>query len=188
MEELADAPEVDEGLQRVVDYYEAAGPDYAAWSPAFNMHFGYWRAGLSPWRLAPMLEQMNAEVAARLRLPADRAARVLDMGCGFGEVARSIARRHAKVEVTGLTITPTQVTRGNRMTAAAGLERRVRVVHADYTRAPVGDPLVSAPTASSVFRHSRPSRSRETARSPIGRAELAIRSRCDLTLSLVYNS
>lgn len=26
-------------------YYSEAGPDYAAWSPEFNMHFGYFRAG-----------------------------------------------------------------------------------------------------------------------------------------------
>ena len=24
-------------------YYQEAGPDYAAWSPNFNMHFGYFR-------------------------------------------------------------------------------------------------------------------------------------------------
>ena len=27
-------------------YYSEAGPDYAAWSREFNMHFGYYRAGI----------------------------------------------------------------------------------------------------------------------------------------------
>jgi hypothetical protein len=29
-------------------YYEEAGPDYAAWSPYFNMHFGYFHWGHEP--------------------------------------------------------------------------------------------------------------------------------------------
>src|SRR5258708_38988724 len=49
-------------------YYSEAGPDYAAWSREFNMHFGYYRAGLNPLHRESMLEQMNAEVLARLHL------------------------------------------------------------------------------------------------------------------------
>ena len=29
-------------------YYEEAGPDYATWSPNFNMHFGFFRRGMNP--------------------------------------------------------------------------------------------------------------------------------------------
>ena len=31
----------------IEEYYSEAGPDYAAWSPEFNMHFGCYRAGSS---------------------------------------------------------------------------------------------------------------------------------------------
>ena len=31
----------DAGSDSFQRYYEEAGPDYAAWSPEFNMHFGY---------------------------------------------------------------------------------------------------------------------------------------------------
>jgi hypothetical protein len=37
------APQI--GLEQ---YYSEAGPDYAAWSREFNMHFGYYRAGANP--------------------------------------------------------------------------------------------------------------------------------------------
>jgi len=37
-------------------YYREAGPDYAAWSREFNMHFGYYRAGANPLRRETMLE------------------------------------------------------------------------------------------------------------------------------------
>jgi hypothetical protein len=43
-------------------YYSEAGPDYAAWSREFNMHFGY-SAGSNPLHR----EVMNAEVLARLQ-------------------------------------------------------------------------------------------------------------------------
>ena len=145
---------VDAPLQRVIDYYEVAGPDYAAWSPEFNMHFGYYRWGMNPWRLAPMLEQMNAEVLARLGLP-DGPVRVLDMGCGLGEAARYVARRRADAEVTALTIAPSQAQRGNRMTAAAGLARRVSIVHADYTRSPVASGSQDGAYAIESFCHAR---------------------------------
>src|SRR5256885_13428851 len=49
-------------------YYSEAGPDYEAWSREFNMHFGYYRVGANPLRREAMLEQMNAEVRARLQL------------------------------------------------------------------------------------------------------------------------
>jgi len=52
-------------------YYTEAGPDYAAWSPNFNMHFGYFRSGLNPFRLEPMLEEMNREIRLRLYLDRD---------------------------------------------------------------------------------------------------------------------
>jgi len=145
---------VDAPLQRVIDYYEVAGPDYEAWSPEFNMHFGYYRWGMNPWRLAPMLEQMNAEVLARLGLP-DGPVRVLDMGCGLGEAARYVARRRADAEVTALTIAPSQAQRGNRMTASAGLTRRVQIFHADYTRAPVASGSQDGAYAIESFCHAR---------------------------------
>ena len=40
-------------------YYEEAGPDYAAWSPHFSMHFGFFRRGINPLNREAMLEQMN---------------------------------------------------------------------------------------------------------------------------------
>src|ERR1700694_883525 len=69
-------------------YYSEAGPDYAAWSREFNMHFGYYRAGINPLRRETMLEQMNAEVLARLKVEGIAEPRLLDLGCGFGATVR----------------------------------------------------------------------------------------------------
>src|SRR5260370_187978 len=55
-------------LESLVRYYPEAGPDYASWSPNFNMHFGYWTWGVNPLNREAMLERANAEVARRLDL------------------------------------------------------------------------------------------------------------------------
>jgi MPBQ/MSBQ methyltransferase len=92
-------------------YYEEAGPDYAAWSPHFNMHFGFFRLGMNPFNREAMLEQMNSEVLDRLRLSGDH-PRVLDMGCGLGATLRSIARRIPFAHLHGITLVPWQLEQG----------------------------------------------------------------------------
>ena len=61
-------PVVDTRYDRLIAYYEEAGPDFAQWSAAFNMLFGYYRAGLNPFRREPMLSELNRQVLDRLIL------------------------------------------------------------------------------------------------------------------------
>ena len=51
----------------VVEYYTDTGMDYRTWSARFNMHFGYWRRGLNPFRREPMLEEMNRQVVSTVQ-------------------------------------------------------------------------------------------------------------------------
>jgi SAM-dependent methyltransferase len=113
-------------------YYSEAGPDYAAWSREFNMHFGYYRAGSNPLHREAMLEQMNAEVLARLQLGASEEPRLLDLGCGLGATLRSIARRLPRALLLGLTRVPWQVERARALNETAGCSERVRVMEGDY--------------------------------------------------------
>jgi len=113
-------------------YYADAGPDYAAWSPSFNMHFGYFRRGLNPFRLEPMLEQMNREILARLRLHHDQPADLLDMGCGVGATLRSLARQLPVANLTGITLVPWQIERGTQLNNESPHADRIRFVLGDY--------------------------------------------------------
>ena len=113
-------------------YYSEAGPDYAAWSPEFNMHFGYYRTGTNPLRRESMLEQMNVEVLAQLRLADNPEPMLLDLGCGLGATLRSFARRLRHARLLGLTRVPWQVERAHALNVAAGCEERVRVIQGDY--------------------------------------------------------
>lgn len=97
-----------ESFQR---YYEEAGPDYASWSPGFNMHFGFFRRGMNPFDREAMLEQMNLEVLDRLHVAGDR-PRLLDLGCGLGATLRSFARRLPSADLHGITIVPWQLEHG----------------------------------------------------------------------------
>jgi cyclopropane fatty-acyl-phospholipid synthase-like methyltransferase len=113
-------------------YYSEAGPDYAAWSPEFNMHFGYFRAGANPLNREAMLEQMNAEVLARLQPARVAQPRLLDLGCGLGATLRSFGRRMPQARLVGLTRVPWQVERAQALNHAAGSGDRIRILEGDY--------------------------------------------------------
>lgn len=138
-------------------YYAEAGPDYAAWSPNFNMHFGYFRRGLNPFRLEPMLEQMNREVLLRLHLERDlpEPVRVLDMGCGVGATLRSFARRLPHAELTGITLVPWQIERGSELNLATEDASRIHMVLGDYehTAFPSGSFAAAYALESSCYAH-----------------------------------
>jgi SAM-dependent methyltransferase len=84
----------------LVTYYTEAGMDYRAWSRNFNMHFGFYRRGMSPLALESMLEEMSRQVFRRLDL--GDGMKVLDLGCGLGAPARALIQQHG-VAATAVT-------------------------------------------------------------------------------------
>jgi cyclopropane fatty-acyl-phospholipid synthase-like methyltransferase len=118
-------------------YYSEAGPDYAAWSREFNMHFGYYCLGANPLHREAMLEQMNAEVLSRLQLDGIPEPRLLDLGCGLGATLRSFARRLPDAKLTGLTRVPWQVEHARSLNDAAGCGEHVCIVQGDYEDTPL---------------------------------------------------
>jgi SAM-dependent methyltransferase len=114
------------------EYYSEAGPDYAAWSREFNMHFGYYRAGANPLRRESMLEQMNAEVLARLNVAGIEEPELLDLGCGLGATLRSFARRLPRSRLLGITRVAWQVEQARALNEAAGCGERARVIEGNY--------------------------------------------------------
>lgn len=113
-------------------YYSEAGPDYAAWSPEFNMHFGYYRAGANLFDREAMLEQMNAEVLTRLQLNGISGPQLLDLGCGLGATLRSFAHRLPDATLLGVTRVPWQVKQAQVLNEAAGCGQGIRVIEGDY--------------------------------------------------------
>lgn len=133
-------------------YYEEAGPDYAAWSPNFNMHFGFFRQGMNPFNREAMLEQMNLEILNRLHLataPRDEVkgdaerltpasstnvspAQILDMGCGLAATLRSLARHLPAAQLHGITLVPWQLEQGRHLNQSCPHGERITLALADY--------------------------------------------------------
>ena len=117
-------------------YYEEAGPDYAAWSPHFNMHFGFFRWGMNPLKREAMLEQMNKEILSRLHLNSEPSehvpARILDLGCGLGATLRSFAQRLPWADLHGITLVPWQLEQGRQLNQSCPEAERITLALADY--------------------------------------------------------
>ena len=127
------SPDPNVHYDRMIAYYEAAGPDFAQWSAAFNMHFGYYRSGLNPFRREPMLRELNQQVLDRLRLPPDHSGLIVDLGCGVGATLRDAAARFPSSDVCGITVVPWQVETGNAWNRKLGIYPRARLELRDYT-------------------------------------------------------
>ncbi|MEO7306417.1 MAG: methyltransferase domain-containing protein [Ferruginibacter sp.] len=132
----ATVPKVYSNIQ---DYYNIAGPDYEAWSPNFNMHFGYCKYFTDIFSLEKMLNRMNDEVLNRLQLPPGKAIKIADLGCGVGTVARHTAKKYADAHITGTTIVDYQVEKGNEFIEKEKLAGRVDLVKDNFEHSSFGD-------------------------------------------------
>lgn len=122
---------------RIVDYYEQTWIDYKLfWSnrKAHALHAGYWDE--TTRRHGQSLINMNKQVAEPLKLKPG--VRVLDAGCGVGGSSMWLAETYG-VEVVGLTLSPTQVKRGNKIAARRGLADLVSIQLGDYTETGLPD-------------------------------------------------
>jgi MPBQ/MSBQ methyltransferase len=117
---------------RLIAYYEGAGPDYGEWSADFNMHYGYYCAPLNPFRRDPMLNEMNRQVLDRLRLDPARHDFLVDLGCGVGATVRYAAGLFPAKRIVGITVVPWQVETGNAWNRRVGLHPRALLALDDY--------------------------------------------------------
>lgn len=119
------------------DYFTEVADDYRAWSPSYNMHFGFWRLGLNPLRREGMLIEMNRTVGRALRLDTATTTGprcVLDLGCGVGATSRTLVGDDPALHAVTVTNVPVQNGIAARLDARAGVADRVAHVEADYTR------------------------------------------------------
>jgi ubiquinone/menaquinone biosynthesis C-methylase UbiE len=132
-------------------YFSQTQDDYRRWSNNWNMHFGYWARGMNPFDREAMVERMNVEASDALALDPAAPAKIVDLGCGTGATARSIARRYKRVEITGVTIVHEQIQLGAKLNREAGLARRIGFVLSDYADTWLGDASQDAAIAIESF-------------------------------------
>ncbi len=134
-----DNSEQGSSTESVIEFYKEAGMDYLHWSKGSNMHLGFYRWGLNPFDREKMLEQLNLEVAARLRLNSTDAAFLIDLGCGMGAIARCVAKEYSKAIIKGVTISPSQVEIASAFNANEKLQDRIEIIEGNYTALPFED-------------------------------------------------
>src|SRR5262245_4747609 len=98
------APPAAPAAPSVVNYYRETTADYRAWSRNLNMHFGYWRWGLSLFDRERMIEEMTLQVLARLERGGHRVRRLADLGCGAGAPAAFVLRARPALRLDGMTL------------------------------------------------------------------------------------
>ncbi|BFM12160.1 hypothetical protein R50072_23130 [Simiduia litorea] len=118
----------------IINYYVEAGMDYEPWSRNYNMHFGYYRWGLNPFKLEAMLEQMNQEVLQRLQLNTEHKNHLIDLGCGVGSCARYCVENLTNTHVTGISIVPHQVEQAKARSANSRQRQQLDFQLMDYRR------------------------------------------------------
>lgn len=114
-------------------------------------HFGYYEPGQIRWAFTTAMRQMEDRLGRELALPAG--AKVLDAGCGVGNVARAMAARHG-LDVTGIDILDFNIAEAGRRSAKAGLSRRTHFQVADYHRLPFPDDSFDGLYTMETFVHS----------------------------------
>lgn len=139
VEDVLENPRQRSNTQRVIEFYEEAGIDYEHWSKGFNMHLGFYRRGLNPFKRERMLEQFNLEIAKRLQIDAKVKAFLIDLGCGAGAISRSIAKNYSNANIRGVTISPSQVEIATKLNALENLDRQIEILKSDYTAMPFED-------------------------------------------------
>ena len=117
----------------VVSYYRATTADYRAWSRKLNMHFGYWRRGISPFDRERMVDEMTAQVLARLERRDHRLSRLADLGCGAGAPAAFVLRARPALRLDGVTLLPEQVELARAAARRDGVGGRAAFHVMDYT-------------------------------------------------------
>jgi ubiquinone/menaquinone biosynthesis C-methylase UbiE len=128
--------EIEDYKKDVVSYYEDTGLDYGEWSRNFNMHFGYYRFPMNPFRREPMLEAMNQEAFHHLQL-GENDKLIYDLGCGLGAPSRSFAKMYPDKQIKGITIVPWQIEKANSLNPAEG--NMPEFVLGDFTQLPFAD-------------------------------------------------
>ena len=114
--------------QQVQNYYDIAGPDYAAWSSNFNMHFGYCRSFTDIFFLERMLRNMNNLVMEQLAIDPQRPSHIADLGCGVATVARHFASRLPMATIKAVTISNYQLHKGHALNMSNNLSDQIEMI------------------------------------------------------------
>lgn len=117
----------------VNSYYDLATLFYEwGWGPSFHFAFRYPQESF-----AEAIRRHEFYLASKLGLLTSH-SKLLDVGCGIGGPMRNLCW-FTGADITGLTLNPYQVERGNELCRDQGLSHRSRAVQGDFMDMPFAD-------------------------------------------------
>lgn len=116
-------------LEQVRRYYRSWESRLVYQALGGTKHYGYFAPGDRPWNVHGAMRRMEDLLAQNLRLLPR--ARVLDAGCGAGDVACRLAAVHG-LEVTGIDLRGDDVTEAERRALRRRLSSSVHFQQMDY--------------------------------------------------------
>ena len=120
----------------VILHNDSIATAYRYWSPSYNIHFGYWRWGASPFNREAMLEALNEVVFQSLTLPTTAPVRLLDAGCGTGATLRHLSKRLPQAELQGISLAPGLIELGKELNQHAQEFGRISLQKGDFQNMP----------------------------------------------------
>ncbi|MFW6724748.1 SAM-dependent methyltransferase [Streptomyces sp. MAR4 CNY-716] len=127
--------ETDISSEKVSEFYDQ-GTDVLVKMMGDNLHAGYWDEGDDSTTMEGAAERLTREMMRRLAPRAGQ--RILDVGCGVGGPALTLAAAE-QVNIVGITISRYQVHLATERIAGAGLSDRVRFEEVDVMSLPYED-------------------------------------------------
>ena len=126
-----------DAVERAEEYYDSAESDafYKTIWGGEDIHIGLYRSESET--IADASRRTVEEMAKRIQVCGPN-TRIMDLGAGYGGSARYLAKTFG-CKVTCLNLSETQNTRNYELTAQAGLDDLVSVVHGDFENIPDTD-------------------------------------------------
>jgi len=125
-----DAEERNSQYTKLVNSYYDLATVFYEWGWGSSFHFAH---KLPFESFSESIRRHEYQLAACL---GSTPTKVLDVGCGIGGPLRNITRFLPSADVTGITLNPYQVQRGNELCAKQGLGERCRLVQGDFMKLP----------------------------------------------------
>lgn len=139
-------------LERITSYYIDETESYLRGPLQGACHFGYTREG-ERFEFKTALHNMEVQLGEALSLP--RGSTVVDAGCGYGRVAKTMASEYG-LNVIGVDLIPQRVEEARRYIQEQGVADKVVIDKGDYTKLPLPDNSVDAVYTMETLCHADP--------------------------------
>lgn len=143
---------LDSPTRQTISYYRNS-PSYLNGPLGGTCHFGYTPEGQS-FELHSALHSMETLLGKTLNLPPG--SRVLDCGCGFGRVAKTLSSDPFNLDITAIDLIPERLREARRYSTVNGVSGRVALTNANYCTLPFGDATVSGVYTVETLVHADP--------------------------------